>query len=88
MDEGSLACLFRLVASLFPFGDERRADLGDGGRDVSRRVVEGGDGVADGDAHDLDASPVSSEPRRTLVFSANHQLAQSGATSSNQYHTW
>ena len=36
------------------------AGLGDGGRDVGCRVVEGGASVADGDAHVVDAAPVLS----------------------------
>ena len=36
-------------------------DLCEGGRDVGRRVAEGGAGVTDGDAHELDASSISSE---------------------------
>jgi hypothetical protein len=51
-------CLFWL---LFLFGGDGGADLGEGGRNVGRRVVEDDAGVADGDSYELDASSVSSE---------------------------
>ena len=51
------------------FGDGRGAGLGEGDRDVSRRVEEGSAGVTDGDVNDLDASPISSEgAKKGVIF--------------------
>jgi hypothetical protein len=49
------------VVFSFSFGGDGGADLGEGGRDVGRRVLEDGPGVADVDADELDASPISSK---------------------------
>ena len=35
--------------------------LGESGRNIGRRVEEGSTGLADGDANELNASPISSE---------------------------
>ena len=40
---------------------------GEGGRDVGRGIVKDGAGVADGDANELDASPISSEDAKEGV---------------------
>ena len=71
MDEGGCGCILRVVAFLFSFGGDGGANLGEGGRDVGRRVVEVGAGMADGDADERDASPISSEAvqRRGWYFS-------------------
>ncbi len=61
MDEGGLVCIMRLVAFQFSLSGDGRADFDEGGRDVGRCFMEGGVNVADGDANELDASPVSSE---------------------------
>jgi hypothetical protein len=45
VDEGSLAYLLCLDAFCFPFGGDVGADLGEDGRDVGRRIVEGGVGA-------------------------------------------
>ncbi len=42
-------------------GRDGWADFGEGGRDFVHGVEEGGAGMADGDAHELDSSPVSAE---------------------------
>ena len=60
VNEDGLACLVCLVAFKFSFGGYRGADLGEDGRNVGRNVVEGGAGVADENACELDASPISS----------------------------
>ena len=41
--------------------------MGSRGRDVGRGVVEGGAGVADGDAYEVDPFPVASERGRQGV---------------------
>jgi hypothetical protein len=41
----------------FLLGSGGEADLGEGGRDVGRSVMESGAGLADGYANELDASP-------------------------------
>ena len=56
MDEGGL--VYALCGLL---GGSRGESHGEGGREVGRGDVEGGTGVADGDADELDASPISSE---------------------------
>ncbi len=68
VDHGGLACLVRLAAFLSLSGDGR-ADLGEGSGDVDRRVVEGSAGVADGEAHELDAFPISlGDAKEEMVF--------------------
>ena len=59
MDEGGIAGVGSLGAFAFPLGRNGGANLGEGGYDVRSCVVEGGAGVADGDAYELNASPVS-----------------------------
>jgi len=59
--EGGLVCVLCLLVSCCSLGGGRVAGLGEGDRDVGRRVEEGSAGVADGDADELDASPISSE---------------------------
>ena len=49
-----------LVFFFFPFIVDGGAGLGEGGRDAGCRVLEDGACVADGDAHEVDASPISS----------------------------
>ncbi len=61
VDEDKCAYRLSLVAFPYSFGFDGGADLSEGGRDISRRVLEGGAGVTDGDAYELEASPVSSE---------------------------
>ncbi len=60
MEEGGLARVGRLVSFSFAFGSDGGADLGEGGCEVVRGVDEGGAGVADGDADELDSSPIFS----------------------------
>jgi hypothetical protein len=51
-----------LEVFLFSFGGDAGADLGEGDRDVGRRVLEGDIGVVGGDTDELDdESPISSE---------------------------
>ena len=57
--EGRLACFLSLDV-FSPFVVDGGPGLGEGGRDVGCRVLEGCACVADGDAHEVDASPVSS----------------------------
>ena len=45
----------------FAFRCDGGADLGEGGCEVVRGVDEGGAGVVDGDADELDSSPIFSE---------------------------
>ena len=59
VDNDVCACVLCLVAFKFSFGGNGGADPDEGGRDVGRRVVEVGAGVADGDADELDASSIS-----------------------------
>ena len=68
MDEGDLACFLCLLSLCFSFGGVGGSDLGEGGRDDHRGVVEGGAGVADGDADELDAYPTSSEGAKEVVY--------------------
>ena len=49
-------------------GGDGRADLGEGGRDVGRCVVESCASVPDVDAHELDSSPISSEGVKEVVL--------------------
>ncbi len=57
--EGGRACVGRLVFFIFTLGDDGMADLGEGGREVVHGVDEGGAGTADGDADEVDSSPIS-----------------------------
>jgi len=52
--------LVSCVFIFFPFIVDGGAGLGEGGRDAGCRVLEDGAFVADGDAHEVDASPISS----------------------------
>ena len=61
MEEVGRARVGRLVSFLFAFGGDGRADLGEGGCEVIRGVDEGGAGVTDGDANELDSSPIFSK---------------------------
>ena len=61
MEEGGRACVWRLVSFALALGGDGGADLGEGGCEVVCSVGEGGAGVADGDADELDASPVFAE---------------------------
>ena len=61
MNEGCLVYVLRLLAFCFSFCGDGAADFGEGRCDVSRGIVEGGAGVADRDADELDASLISSE---------------------------
>ena len=61
MDADTCVYLLSLVAIQFSFGVDGEAGLGECGREVGRRVVEGGAIVVDGDADELDAAPSSSE---------------------------
>ena len=61
MDEGGLAFFLCLLVFYFSFSGDGGADLGEGARDVCLGIVEGGADVADGDADELYASPISSE---------------------------
>ena len=67
MDEDGLAFLFCILTFYFLFGGDGGADLGEGGREVGRGVVDGGTRVAVGDADELDASPISSEGAKRWV---------------------
>ena len=58
MNEGGSVYVLCLLAFCVSFGGGRGANLGEGGRDVGRDIVEGGAGVVDGDANELDASPI------------------------------
>ncbi len=58
VEEGGRACVGRLVAVALALGGDRGANLGEGGCEVVRCVDKGGAGVTDGDANELDASPV------------------------------
>ena len=60
MDEERLTCFLWLAAFLFSLGVDGGAGLGEDGRDVGRRVVEGGAGVADGDAYEVEPAPILS----------------------------
>ena len=57
-EEGGRACVGRLVAFALALGSDGGADLGEGICEVVRSVDEGSAGVADGDADELDASPI------------------------------
>ena len=59
--EGGRADFGRLVAFAFALGGDRGADLGEGICEVVRSVDEGSAGVADGDANELNASPIFAE---------------------------
>ena len=48
------------MAFSFAFGGDGGADLGEGGCEVVRGVDEGGAGMADGDAYELDSCPIAS----------------------------
>ena len=61
MEEGGRARVGRLVTFSFTFRGDGGADLGEGGCDVVRGVDEGGDGVTDGNADELDSSPIFSK---------------------------
>ena len=61
VEEGGRACVGRLVPFVFALGGDGGADFGEGGCEVVRGVDEGGACVADGDANELDASPIFSE---------------------------
>ena len=61
MKEGGRAHVGRLVAFSFAFGGDGGVDLGEGGCEVVHGVGEGGAGVADGDANELNSSPIFSE---------------------------
>ena len=65
-----LSYLFLVSESFcFHFGVDGGAGLGEGGRDGSRRVVEGGACDADGDAREVDAVPLSSyDAEREVVL--------------------
>ena len=58
-------CLLALCCSLI--GGCRRGSHCEGGRDVGRGIKEGGAGVADVDAEELDASPISSKGAKEEV---------------------
>jgi hypothetical protein len=60
-DEGGLVYVLCLLALCSPLGGGRGASHGEGGDDVGRGIVEGGASVADGDANELDVSPISSK---------------------------
>ena len=47
-----------LMIFFFSFVVDGRPGLGEGGRDVGCRVLEGCACVVDGDAHEVDASPI------------------------------
>ncbi len=49
------------MAFALALGGDGWADLGEGSCEVVRSVDEGGAGVADGDADELDASPIFAE---------------------------
>ena len=61
VEEGGRADFGRLVAFAFALGGDRGADLGEGICEVVRSVDEGSAGVADGDANELNASPIFAE---------------------------
>ncbi len=61
MKDGGRARVGRLMAFSFAFGGDGVADLGEGGCEVIHGVGEGGAGVADGDADELNSSPTFSE---------------------------
>ncbi len=55
------SCLvFLSLVFLIPFDVGGGADLGEGGRNFGHGVVEGGAGMADGDANEVHAAPISS----------------------------
>ena len=56
MNEGGLAYVLCLATFCFSFGGNGGADYIECGREVGRRVVEGGAGVANGNGHELDTS--------------------------------
>ena len=58
MGEGGFTCLVRNVAFSSMLGGGGGADLGKGGCDVGRCVMEGCAGVADGDAYKFNATPI------------------------------
>ncbi len=61
VEEGGRTDFGRLVAFALALGGDERAGLGEGSCEVVRIVGEGGAGVADGDADELDASPIFAE---------------------------
>ena len=61
VDEGVLVCVLCFLASRCSLGGGRGAGLDEGGRNVGRRVEEGSAGVADVNANEVNASPISSE---------------------------
>ncbi len=61
VEEGGLGRVGRLVSFSFAFGGDGVADLGEVGCEVVRGVDEGGAGVTDGDAHELNSPPISSK---------------------------
>ncbi len=61
MEEGGRADFGRLVAFGLALGGDGGADLGEGSREVVRSVDESGASMADGDADELDASPLLPE---------------------------
>jgi hypothetical protein len=57
------------VSFVFAEGGDGGADLGEGGCEVVRGVDKGGAGMSDGDAYELDASPVFAEGcEKGMVF--------------------
>ena len=60
MGEGRFACFWCLDVFLFSFVVNGGPGLGEGGRDVGCHALGGCACVADGDAHEVDASPISS----------------------------
>ena len=61
VEEGGRARVGRLVSFAFALGGDGGADFGEGGCEVDRSVGERCACVADGDANELDASPIFSE---------------------------
>ncbi len=59
VNDGRLAWFLCLGPFIFPFEVGEVADLGEGGRNVGRGVVEGVADVADGDAHEVHVAPLS-----------------------------
>ena len=59
MGEGRLAC-FLCLEGFFSFIVDGGAGLGEGGRDIGCRILEGCAYVTDGDTHEVDASSISS----------------------------
>ena len=61
MEKGGRARVGRLVSFSLAFGGDGGADFGEGRCEVVRGVDERGAGVADGDAYELDWSPIFSK---------------------------